>query len=279
VSVLAQVALCTADLPASVRLYAEALGFRPAGGRVIWGPTVARIQGFEDTAFTLWWLVGDQDFFQLELFAHTLPQQRPRPRADLGWTGFTIAVPDVDATRARLRSAGVEPTARGAGLAFRDPYADVEVDVVAAAASSPGGAARGPAVVSARLAVADLGAARRLYVDALGLAEQPLESGFAVAVGDRRVEVVRPGGDPRPLPADHRLSDQGMMNAAIGYRPREAVGGALDRVLAAGFTANAPLSRSGATYVADGQGTTVELLGVEPERDAAMGFLATQEQR
>jgi catechol 2,3-dioxygenase-like lactoylglutathione lyase family enzyme len=261
---LAQVALCSADLPATVRLYTEAFGFTSAGGRVIWGPDVARIQGFEDTAFALWWLVGAQDFFQLEVFSHTLPAQRPRPAADLGWTGFTIVVPDLAATLLRLRTFGIERSR------FRDPYADVDVEVVEG---------DGPAVVSARLAVADLPLARRLYVEALGLEERPLADGFAVAAGDRTIEIVRPAGDPRPLPADHRLSDQGMMNAAIGFRSRAAVSAALERVLAAGFTANAPLSRSGATYVADGQGTTVELLGVEPERDAAMGFVPSKEHR
>lgn len=148
----------------------------------------------------------------------------------------------------------------------------------------------GPAIVSVRLAVADLNVARRFYLGALELEEQPLEAtrppgsealapgaapadGVLAAAGDRVVEVVRPAGEPRPLPADHRLSDQGVMNAAIGFRSTAVVRAALERVVAAGFVPNAPLSASGATYVGDGQGTTVELLGVEPERDAAMGFI------
>jgi len=253
---LAQVALCTADLPGSVRLYAETFGFKPVGGRVIYGPRVARIQGLEDTAFTLWWLVGTQEFFQLELFTHTLPVQRPRPAADLGWLGFTIAVPGA---REKLRALGVTE-----GSSFRDPHAGIEVTVVEAE--------HGPAVTAARLAVADLDLARQLYIGALGLEERPLPGGFAAVAGEHAIEVVRPTGDPRPLPPDHRLSDQGMMNAALGFRSRAAVGAALERVTAAGFVPNAPLSASGATYIADGQGTTVELLGVEPERDEEMGF-------
>ena len=45
---LAQIALCSSDLPRSVQLYTEAFGFAEAGGRVLWGPRVARIQGLGD---------------------------------------------------------------------------------------------------------------------------------------------------------------------------------------------------------------------------------------
>ena len=74
---LAQIALCTTDMPRSVQLYSEGFGFVEAGGRVLWGERVARIQGLgDDAAFTLWWLVGRQDLVQLELFHHTTPPQR-----------------------------------------------------------------------------------------------------------------------------------------------------------------------------------------------------------
>ena len=74
---LAQIALCSTDLPRSVQLYTEAFGFAEAGGKVLWGQRVAQIQGLgDDAAFTLWWLVGRQDLVQLEFFHHTTPPQR-----------------------------------------------------------------------------------------------------------------------------------------------------------------------------------------------------------
>jgi catechol 2,3-dioxygenase-like lactoylglutathione lyase family enzyme len=74
---LAQIALCTSDLPRSVQLYSEVFGFAEAGGKALWGERVAKIQGTgADGAFVLWWLVGRQDLVQLELFHHTTPKPR-----------------------------------------------------------------------------------------------------------------------------------------------------------------------------------------------------------
>src|SRR3954447_17818848 len=104
---IVQLALCTTDLPSTVRRYVEVFGFADAGGRVFWGPRLAGIQGLGDDAATvLWWMVGRQDLVQLEVFHHTLPPIRPRPpdwrASDHGWSAFAIAVPDFDAVLERL---------------------------------------------------------------------------------------------------------------------------------------------------------------------------------
>jgi len=67
------------------------LGFADAGGRTSWSERVGLMQGLGEgpAGITMWWLVGRQDFFQLELFHHTRPAQRPLPGdwrpSDLGW--------------------------------------------------------------------------------------------------------------------------------------------------------------------------------------------------
>ena len=110
---IAQIALCTTDMPRSVQLYTEAFGFSEAGGKVLWGQRVAQIQGLgDDAAFTLWWLVGRQDLVQLEFFHHTTPPQRAvadRAPNDLGWSRFGITVPDFEPALERLAGLGITP--------------------------------------------------------------------------------------------------------------------------------------------------------------------------
>src|SRR5438067_11363885 len=188
---LCQIAMCTADMPRSVRVYSEGLGFAESGGRLLWGERVARIQALptgDETAFTLWWLVGRQDFVQLELFTHATPPVRPLPAdwrpSDLGWARFGVTVPDFDAALERLRALGVEPLTDPVehdGLrrvCFREPGAEVIVELLEDGAAVPGGIRPRhfdlvPAVVYAAVSVADLERARRFFLDTMGLVEEP----------------------------------------------------------------------------------------------------------
>lgn len=305
---LCQIALCTSDLPQSVRLYTEGLGFAEAGTRVLWGERIAQIQALgDDSAFTISWLVGRQDMVQLELFHHTVPPQRnrlgERGPADLGWTRFGVALPDFDAALERLAGLGVEPLAPARevdGLrraAFLDPYVACVVELFEEGAATPGGIRPRfydlvPAVVYVALSVDDLDGARRFYLDALGLEEdpgavlhtpedeavwglgRPRRDGFVARGGDVYLEVFRyEEPAPRSLPDDHLLSDQGFMNVAVGTREGSELAAAYDRVVAGGFTANSPAPRTaGGTYVNDGLGTTAELLVAPREFDAGFGF-------
>jgi hypothetical protein len=55
---LAQVAMCTQDLPGSVRFYREVFGFADAGGELVSGPTLGKMQDLgEDASCFLWWMV------------------------------------------------------------------------------------------------------------------------------------------------------------------------------------------------------------------------------
>ncbi len=305
---LAQIAMCTSDMPQSVRLYTEVFGFAEAGTRMLWGERIAQIQTLgDDCAFSISWLVGRQDLVQLELFQHTLPPQRKRigerGPADLGWVRWGLTVPDFDPALERLRAFGVEPIAPpvevdGARrVAFVDPYVGCVVEVLEETAAIPGGIRPrhydlAPALVYATVSVADLDDARHFYVDSVGLVEEPetvlhppeLEAlwglngaqreSFVARGGDAWVEVVRyVDPAPRPFPDNYLLSDQGFMNVAIGWRDGAPLGAAYERLEVNGFAPNSPApGTAGGTYVDDGAGTTVELLVAPREFDAGFGF-------
>ena len=305
-----QLAMCSNDLPLTLRMYIEVFGFADAGGRKFWGEWLARVQDLgDDAACLLWWLVGRQDLLQLEFFHHTLPEQRPLPSdwrpSDEGWVRWGLAVPDFDATLERLRGFGVDTLSEpieNAGLrrvCFRDPGAGIVVEVMEDGEQLPGGVRPrhydlAPAVVYAALSVRDLERARSFYVDTLGLGEEAadavhspeLEALWGLHDARREVVVVR-GGDiylelvryddpaPRPKPDGYRLSDQGFMNVAVGFRSKPAAERLLGRVMDGGGQVNAglPPSPAGGTYVKDNQGLSLEIAAQPREFDPDFGFM------
>jgi catechol 2,3-dioxygenase-like lactoylglutathione lyase family enzyme len=305
---LAQIALCTTDIPRSVQLYGEALGFADAGGKALWGSRIAQIQDVgDDCALVIWWLVGRQDLVQLELFHHTTPPQKPLPAdwrpCDLGWVRFGIAVPDLDACLERLAGLGVSTITEPAAVdglrraCFLDPYTGVVVELLEEGAATPGGIRPRfydlvPAIVYAAVSVRDLDAARRFFCDTMGLVEEPgtvlhppgLEAlwgldgakaeSFAARGGDVYLEVVR-YDDPvgRPKPDGYLLTDQGFMNVAVGFREKAAMDEVYARFTAGGYRDNArPPQVAGGTYVYDDQGNSLEILLAPRELDSTFGF-------
>ena len=141
--------MCSADLPHTLRLYTEVFGFADAGGRAFWGPWLGVQALGPDAAALVWWLVGRQDFVQLEVFHHTTPAQRPLPDdwrpSDHGWVRWGLAVPDFDAALERLRGMGIatlsEPAERDGlrRVGFRDPDVGVIVEVMEDGAALAGG--------------------------------------------------------------------------------------------------------------------------------------------
>jgi len=196
---LAQIAWAVRDLPRSCRFYVEVLGFRRAGGRVLWGPGLSILQELgEDADATLWWALGGQPFVQLEFFAHTRPAGRARPPdarpCDLGWSRIAIGVPDLEEALRRAASIGhrpLGPVLVDAGIAraaLRDPDG-VVVELIGdggergAPAPAAGGAARvadapvaRPAVRAVALSVADLDRSARFWIETCGLAPLPIDA-------------------------------------------------------------------------------------------------------
>ena len=304
---IAQIALCSNSIPDTTRVLSKAFGFAVAGGRPLWGERLARIQGLPTgaaTAVSLWWLVGRQDFMQLELFTHTTPAQRPRTEgwqpSDLGWARWGLTVPDFDDALARLERAGVATLSAPAGpvghrrVCFLEPGSQVVVEVIEGTADASDRQSfydLAPAVHHVSVSVADLELTRRLFLaaglrevaaDAVHTPEHEALWGLTgarreVAVltdGDIYLEIVQytdPVGAPRA--ADHLLSDQGFMNIALGFRDRAGLVETFDALSAAGCTTGNPLPEvAGGTYVRTPDGLSLELLVAPRELDAEYGF-------
>jgi catechol 2,3-dioxygenase-like lactoylglutathione lyase family enzyme len=292
---LSQLALCTNDMSASLRLYSELFGFANAGGSAFWGD-LARVEGLTpDAHCVMWWMVGGRPFFQLELFHHGHPKQKPQPKdwrpSDHGWVRFGVAVDDFDRVVAGLERRdvpvlGIKGEAGRRRLTFRDPQAGAIVEVMEAASKAA------PTVVYATASVADLARTRRLYEDLLGAETLPLErlhtpedealwglagaerDGFLVPLGDDAfLEIVHytsPAGRPRP--ADHSIADQGVMNVGLGSRDVPAVRALIARCQAEGVKITIPVDGEAAgTYVVEPD-FELELMGVPEALDKMYGF-------
>jgi catechol 2,3-dioxygenase-like lactoylglutathione lyase family enzyme len=303
-----QVALNVSDLPGSLRLFSEVFGFANAGAQAGWGEMM-RIQGFEPSARMLvWWMVGRQQGMQLEIFTHLEPAQRPLPAdwtpADHGWVRFGIGVPDFDASLAALTKAGVATFTPPSGakgsrrVAYRDPFAGIIIEIMEENdAMSPGVRHRhfdhDPFVVYAAVSVADIEASRDFFgrVVALPLTGNHLHTAedeslwgmagarresFLADIGDMLIEVVEyrtPRG--RPKPADHRLSDQGIMNIALRSLDKPRIQGIIERSLAddpKSITAIVDGEAALGTYI-QAPDRQLELVAAAREADPWMGLV------
>jgi len=304
-----QIGMNTSDLASSLRLYSEAFGFRNAGSQVLWGDAI-RVQGLDPRSLAMiWWLIGRQKFFQLELFHHSEPAQRPlradwRP-CDHGWVRIGVTVGDFDGCMATLERYGMEflgvpvCTDGARRRAFRDPYVGVVIEVMEncaeLASADAGSAGDGPAVAYIASSVSNLGSARHFYEYVLELQIEPIEilhdsshealwglagaerDGFLVKSGDVRLEIVQycnPIGRPRPT--DYRASDQGIVNVALGSRQTAVVAGALERLQVAGYAPPHLVKVLGTLcgYIMDPE-RELELAALPEDLDPRTGFVAT----
>lgn len=302
-----QIALNTIDLGATVRFYAEVFGYANAGAQVGWGD-VMKVQGLDcDGQTVVWWLVGKHPRIQFEIFHHTGPLLRQRPAdwspADHGWVRYGVAVSDFEGVARRLAARGIEPlggqafTNGNRRIAIRDPYAGIvieiwengpglEVDWPFAANDAD------PQILYVTSSVSDIEAARDYYTRILGLTTAPIEmlhseadealwglagarrDGFLVEGGNGFLEVVEystPRGRPRS--ADHRLSDQGIMNVGLVARETASVQAVIDRLDAEGrgprwLTVGTDLL---GCYINDAD-REIELLACPEEVEQALGF-------
>jgi len=306
---LSQIAISVADLRRAQGWYREVLGLEPAGGTNLFaGPLASLVQGVPRAASTCWWLVDRQDLFQIELFEFRSPLVRSLPRdwrpCDIGYTTLSFWVTDLDATLERATALGTpplgvplgEPGARRACL--RDPDG-VLIELMEEDPRAPNPRERpragvGAVARSVTLSVPDLERSRQVFVHALGLEEaEGLELHTAehealwglegarresalLWADDMLVELAQ-YADPkgRPWPPGYRISDQGLLNIAFGFRERASFEAAHKRCVEAGLSPNGPPLRLGAwsvVYVNDDQGFSVELLHAEPWYERQMGF-------
>lgn len=292
---LCQVALCSNSVSGSLRLFSEAFGFANAGSSGAWGDVLA-MQGLpEETHCIIWWMVGAQPFFQLEIFNHGFPEQRPLPAdwrpCDHGWVRFGIEIADFDRVVAHLARhdvpvLGQTGTAPSRRLAFREPYAGCIIEAIERPERE------GPAVAYATSSVADPDSARAFYADVVGAEIRPLEDlhspddealwglagaereGFLACLPGGILEIVHyTSPEGRPRRADHRSSDQGFLNVAVGSRDLDTVRALISRVHASGMPTTNVVDNGMicGTYVIEA-GFEMEMLSIPPELDAATGF-------
>lgn len=300
---IAQIGMNSSDIAGSLRLYAEAFGFRNAGAQALWGDAIG-IQGLPPSSRTLlWWMVGAQPFFQLEFFHHTSPPQRPlrpdwRP-CDHGWARIGVAVQDVGTCRAALAANDVPLLGEAKGpaghrVAFRDPYIGIIVEVMEKQGKA---GPEGPAIVYATSSVADIEGALIYYRDALGLPIRPLgdlhapedealwglsgakREGFLADTGNVLLEIVAysdPSGRSRP--EDYRNSDQGIVNVALGSREKREAADLVARLARYGYTP-ALLRESGdilSAYITD-PGREIEILSIPSDYDRLFGLVPARD--
>jgi short-subunit dehydrogenase/catechol 2,3-dioxygenase-like lactoylglutathione lyase family enzyme len=306
---LSQIALSVTDLRRTQRWYREVLGLEPAGGTSLFaGPLASMVQGVPRAASTCWWLVDRQDFFQIELFEFRSPLVRPlradRRPCDVGYTMVSVCVADLERALERAAAAGTRPLTDPLGAeggrraCVRDPEGVlIELMEDDPRATEPRERPRpglNAVTRSVTLSVSDLERSRRLFTEVLGLdvASAPSLHGpehealwglegakrdsLELWADDILVELVQysdPAGSP--WPPGYRISDQGLLNIAFGFRERAEFEAAHTRCQEAGLRRNGPPLRLGAwsvVYVNDDQGFSVELLHVEPWYERQMGF-------
>ncbi len=308
---LAQIAFSVTDLTRTHDFYHTILGFEPAGGTDSFkGPITSQAQGLPDVVATCWWMVDQRDFMQLELFKFTSPSVRPiaddwRP-CDIGYTTVGVHVVDYNALLVRLAQSGIptlSPVLGESGsrrVCIQDPEGVLlelmeddprDNDQLTRERSELGVVTR-----SITASVPSLEVAQRFWVDTLGLEvvedqtlHQPAHETLwdldgaqrqtlLLSADDFYIELVQydlPKG--KAWPVDYRISDQGILNIALGYREMADLRRVHSRVLAAGYRCNSDLLEiggGGCVYCNDDQGFSVELLCSDgPKMDEAVGFL------
>lgn len=308
---LNQVALSVRDRHASLQWYRSVFGYLDAGEMVPHeipdGPDAAGLQGIPGAKWGMTWAVDQQRFFQLEFFQYSVPEVRPVPPhwspADIGYTMVSFHVDDFDATLDRATATGHDPLTEPIGgpgarrVCLRDPDGVLlELMEDDPRTPNPDERVRPEVPVAARAiraSVPDLSRSHGYFADTLGMhpIDLALHSGDHEALwglagakrevatywaGDLFLELVQyeePQG--RPWPDGYRISDQGIVNFALGTRSRETFRETVGRALKAGYkgTKEVRMDVVEANYLMDDQGFSVEHWFVDESADAAVGLL------
>ena len=296
---LNQIAISVADVQHSQRWYRDLFGYQESGGTFMFIPLLGshKVQGVPDATSVCWWLMDQQDFFQIELFQFSKPTPEPLPAdwrpCDIGYSTIGIHVADFDGTLQRLARRHVTLLSDPIGetgarrVCVRDPDGVLlELMEDDPRSGDPRPRPHDAPVVTrfVTLSVPDLDEARHTWLKTLELTELPdvqlhgpehealwglagaKRESFVVRAGDMFIEVVRyldPVG--KPWPEGYRISDHGLLNIALGLRSYDAVKELVATCEAAGIPANAPPPTTlkpvwSCSYVNDPMGFSIELL-------------------
>jgi len=301
---LSQIAFSVTDLARTHGWYQDVFGYVPAGGTNMFrGAISARVQGVKGVASSCWWLVDQQDFFHLEMFAVERPEVRSLPAdwrpCDVGYTTVGMHVADFDGTLRRLRERNTPPLTEPIGsggsrrVCVRDPEG-VLLEIMEDDPRGPWPRSRPrpevPVVTRfVTVSVPDLEKARRTWVEALGLVtadgarlHAPEHEALWGLSGTRRETLLLWAGDllvevvhyldpvGRPWPEGYRITDRGLLNIAFGFRDRRRLEEVRRRCESLGIHGNwRVFSFAGlwaVVYVNDEMGFSIELLYVRPWR-------------
>lgn len=304
---ICQVAISATHLRRTHQWYRLALGFRTAGKLRHREAEEGRTSGLPEVSLDVWCLVDAQRFSQIEMFEFQRPRMRAIPddwrRSDIGYSTLGVHVRRFDDTLAQILATSGRLLTDPIGLpGFRrvclfDPEG-ILLELVeddSEAESGQPALREGPMLKSVSISVPDLERARRFWTETLGLqeAQAPLHSpehealwglpgaqreAVTLRSGSFLVELVRyesPVGRPRH--AGYLLSDQGLLNVALGTMERQSFDDVFERVHAHGYRCNAvPYTEPGVgtvVYLLDDCGISVELLCVEEAGLHEMGFV------
>ena len=309
---LAQIAISSVHLLRSHDWYCQALGFVPAGTlRHREVPGRGFVSGLPEASLDVWCLMGGLDWLQFEIFEFQRPRMRPMPLdwrpSDLGYSTIGIVVGDFEDALRRIRCTSGRPLTSPVGppgdrrACLRDPdgvLLELLERDLSPAMGSTWARRQQPAVRFVTLSVPDIDEARRFWCAGLGLAEVDvalhradhellwglpggMRKSATIAAGAAFIELVEYHSPaPRWRPPGYLLSDQGILNVALGTGEERTFAATYERVIRAGYRPNSePWHESGATvvYVNDGNGASVELLHVSPAAMEYMGFVPSAE--
>lgn len=305
-----QLALSTIDLTRTHWWYQRALGFAAAGERrERGGPDFAAVPGLPEAALEVWCLVGRQPFMQIEMIQFTRPimrrQRKSWRRCDIGYSTVGIYVGDFDAAVDCIHRVGGEFITEPIGergyrrICLLDPdhtLVELMEDSLIGEMPVPQERQALPRVACVSLSVRSIGRALPFWVDVLGCervtdtlvhtADHERLWGLGSAI--RETAVVRTGDvflefaqysrpQSRDRPAGYMLSDQGILNVALGTTDRSEFDDVYRRAVVHGFRGHVePWTVPGVAtvvYLTDPQGFSVELLHVHPDAMTRMGFV------
>lgn len=309
---LVQVAMCTTSIARSVEFLTRVVGFGEAHSDILYGPGLAQMQRLgPDCSCVGWWLVGRQEFLQIEFFQHQLPEQRPLPSDWApnvqGWVRWGVAVPDFDTVVERLKQFGLvpftEPMTFVDGLrrlAVHEPGAGTVIEIIEEGPALSGGVrssyfSYAPAILYTTLVVPDVTAALAFWTGALGMRDcgadhlhsPDMEVLWGLQGAARKTAVVATGNTfielveylppfKRPPRSDYRLSDQGMQNIGLGYRERDKLDTLVARLERQGLYLNTPLGPHNGfptgSYTTTPEGFSLEVLTILSDYDPYFGF-------